>query len=168
MRMLLVLALLLGVQTARAEESLCVGHEKIVFSCHLGRTILSLCRPLESPRGLTYRYGTPAHVEVVYPSRGPEEQGRFYTSSAPLFGGGETTLAFTRADYEYKIYSKIGRADRGESQEDRTPIFEDGLVISQSGKPVRHLVCDDGGEGFREDISWLPHTPLTDQAPTPQ
>lgn len=68
-----------------------------------------------------------------------------------------TTLAFTRADYEYKIYSKIGRADSGEPQEDRTPIFEDGLVISRSGKKLRQLVCDDGGEGFREDIGWIPN-----------
>jgi hypothetical protein len=155
MRILLVFALLFVCQTARAEESLCVGNEKIVFSCHVGSKIISLCRPLESPRVLTYRYGTPAHVELVHPGRGPEEKGEFYTSRAPLFGGGETTLAFTRADYEYKIYSKIGRADSGTSQEDRTPIFEDGLVISQSGKQVRHLMCDDGGEGFREDISWL-------------
>src|SRR5213080_4069715 len=88
------------------------------------------------------------HLELVHPGRGPEEKGKFYTSSSPLFGGWVTTLAFTRAGYEYKIYSKIGRADSGEPQEDRTPIFEDGLVISQSGKKLRQLVCDDGGEGF--------------------
>src|SRR5262245_7983481 len=156
MRILLICALLCVFQTARAEESLCVEHEKIVFSCHVGSKIISLCRPLASPRVLTYRYGTPAHVELMHPGRRLEEPGEFYTSSAPLFGGGETTVAFTRADYEYKIYSKIGRADSGESQEDRTPIFEDGLVISRSGKQVSQLVCDDGGAGFREDISWLP------------
>ncbi|HJY84133.1 MAG TPA: hypothetical protein VKK81_23990 [Candidatus Binatia bacterium] len=127
-----------------------------MFSCHVGKKIISLCRPTDSPQVLTYRCGVPAHVELEHPGRGPEDQGEFYTSSAPLFGGGETTVAFTRADYEYKIYSKIGRSDSGESPESRTPIFEDGLVISRSGQKVRHLVCDDGGEGFRENIDWLP------------
>jgi hypothetical protein len=156
MRILLALSLLFVFQTAYAEESLCTGSEKIVFSCHVGKKIISLCRPADSPRVLTYRYGTPAKVELEHPGRGSRAQGEFYTSNAPLFGGGETTLAFMRADYEYKIYNKIGRADSNESQEDRTPIFEDGLVISRSGKKVRQLVCDDGGEGFREDIDWLP------------
>jgi hypothetical protein len=123
MRIPFAFSLLFVFQTAHAEESLCAGNEEIVFSCHVGRKIISLCRPSESPRVLTYRYGTPEHLELVHPGRGPEEQGEFYTSSSPLFGGGETTLAFTRADYEYKIYSKIGRADSGELQEDRTPIF---------------------------------------------
>ena len=156
MRILLVIALLCVCQTAHAEESLCVGNEKIVFSCHAGSKIVSLCRPLESARILTCRYGTPAHVELVHPGRGPEEKGGFYTSSAPLYGGGETTVAFARAGNEYRLYSKIGRADNGESQEDRTPVFEDGLVISRNGKQVSQMVCDDGGEGFREDINWLP------------
>lgn len=124
MRILLIFALLCVCQTPRAEESLCVGNEKIVFSCHAGSKIVSLCRPLESARILIYRYGTPAHVELVHPGRGPEEKGGFYTSSAPLYGGGETTVAFTRAGNEYRLYSKIGRADNGESQEDRTPGFD--------------------------------------------
>jgi len=157
MRILLAFSLLFVFQTSRAEESLCAGNEEIVFSCHVGRKIISLCRPSESPRALTYRYGTPEHLELVHPGREPDAKGEFYTSSSPLFGGGETTLAFTRAGYEYKIYSKIGRADSGEPQEDRTPIFEDGLVISRSGKTLRQLVCDDGGQGFREDIDWIPN-----------
>jgi hypothetical protein len=95
-------------------------------------------------------------LELIYPGGGPQATGTFYTSSSPLFGGGVTTLAFRRADYEYRIYSKVSRADNGERQENRTPVFEDGLVIFRNGKQVRHLVCDDGGEGFREDIEWLP------------
>jgi hypothetical protein len=156
MQVLLAFLLLFVFQIAHAEESLCVGNEKIVFSCHAGKKIISLCRPADSPRALTYRYGTPAHVELEHPGRGSKKQDEFYVSSVPLFGGGETTLAFTRADYEYRIYSKISRSDSDESPEARTPIFEDGLVISRRGQKVRRLVCDDGGEGFREDIEWLP------------
>jgi hypothetical protein len=155
---LLLLLLVVG-QAAHAEESLCTGNEAIVFSCHVGRKIISLCRPSSSPRTLTYRYGVPRRVELTYPRHGPQAAGAFYTSTAPLFGGGVTTVAFTNAGYEYRIYSKISRADNGGRQEDRTPVFEDGLVIFRNGKQVRQLVCDDGGEGFREDIAWLPSRP---------
>jgi hypothetical protein len=152
----LVLSLLVVCQVAHAEESLCTGNETIVFSCHVGRKVISLCRPSGSPRKLTYRYGVPGRLELIYPGGGPQATGTFYTSSSPLFGGGVTTLAFTHADYEYRIYSKVSRADNGERQQNRTPVFEDGLVIFRNGKQVRQLVCADGGEGFREDIDWLP------------
>lgn len=153
----LVLSLLIACPAAHAEDSLCAGNEKIVFSCHVGKKVISLCRPSGSPRELTYRYGAPGRLELVHPGGGRQATGGFYTSSSPLFGGGVTTVAFTRANHEYRIYSKIGRADSGGPQGSRTPIFEDGLVISRSGKQVRQLVCDDGGEGFREDIDWLPN-----------
>ena len=157
MRTLPAFAWLLVLQAARAEESLCVHGEVIVFSCHVGSKIVSLCRPLESPRRLTYRYGTPGHLELVYPGYGQEHTGTFYRASAPLFGGGETTIAFKQAEYEYRIYTKVGRAESGDAQEDRVPIFEDGLVITRDGETLQQLVCDDGGEGFREDIDWIPN-----------
>jgi hypothetical protein len=157
MRIAFVLSLLLVCQTAYAEESLCSGHEKIVFSCHVGRKIISLCRAQKAPQDLTYRYGTPGHLELAYPDPKINEQRKFYTSSSPLFGGEVTYLAFRRGVYEYRIYSKIGRMDSDSNQQDRIPMFEDGLVISRNGKLLKQQVCDDGGEGFREDIRWLPN-----------
>jgi len=157
MRTAFVLSLLLFCQTAYAEESLCSGHEKIVFSCHVGRKIISLCKAQKAPQDLTYRYGTPGHLELTYPDRNINEPGKFYTSSNPLFGGEVTSLAFRRGIYEYSIYSKIGRMDSATDQENRIPLFEDGLVISKNGKRLKQQVCDDGGEGFREDIRWLPN-----------
>jgi hypothetical protein len=150
MRTLAVLAMLLpGMAVAQPGQSLCSAREKIVFSCHLAGKTVSLCRPEQAPKQLTYRYGAPAHLELVYPARGAGGKGEFYTSSAPLVGGGETSVAFTRGAYEYGIYSRIGRAGGD-------PVFEDGIVIWRGGRKVRQLVCEDGGEGFREDISWLP------------
>lgn len=153
MRKLPAFAWLLILQAAHAEESLCVHDEVIVFSCHVGTKIVSLCRPSESPRSLTYRYGTPGHLELVYPRCGHEDRGAFYTTSAPLFGGGEATIAFKQAGYEYTLYTKVGRAESGEAE--RVPVFEDGLMITRKGKVLQKRVCDDGGEGFREDIGWI-------------
>lgn len=152
MRSALVFLLLLVWRTACAEESLCTEQEKIVFSCHAGGKIISLCRPLGSSRDLTYRYGRPGYWELVYPDRESNEKGKFFTSSSPLFGGELTFLDFRRGDYEYRVYSKIGRMDSDTDQENRAPIFEDGIAISKNGKLLKQRVCEDGGEGFREDI----------------
>ena len=154
MRLVLALALLMASQIARGEETLCTGEEKVVFSCHVGARIVSLCRPPAHERQLTYRFGRRSRLELVYPAR-TEAKGGFYTWTAPLYGGGETIVAFERSGYSYRVYSRVGRSGGGTAQE-RIPEFEDGLVVARAGKEVRRLVCDDGGEVFREDIGWLP------------
>lgn len=152
MRSLFILSILLVCQTAFAEESLCNEQEKIVFSCHAGRKMIALCKVLKAPKNLIYRYGTPEHVELTYPDTKKNEQGKFHTSSSPLYGGEVTFLFFKRGVYEYRIFSKIGRMDSNSHQEHRIPEFEDGIEVSKKGKPIKRMVCEDGGAGFREDI----------------
>jgi hypothetical protein len=137
---------------ALAQDSLCAAGEPVVFSCHIGARTLSLCRPSSLRQELVYRFGTRRRVELAYPEPGLRALPGFEISSTPLVGGGVTTVTFRRGEYEYRIYSKAGRGD----DPARTPQFEDGLVVARNGKPVRHLVCDDGGEGFREGLDWLP------------
>jgi hypothetical protein len=148
--------LLVACQSVPAEETLCSDREKIVFSCHVGRKIVSLCGEKSFRQNLVYRFGLPGRLELIYP--GPKIKGpaKFYRSSAPLYGGGYDAVAFTRGSYEYKIYSKIGRMDSDSQQESRIPIFEDGIEIFKNGKLLKRLVCDDGGQGFREDVAWIP------------
>lgn len=141
-------------QVGYGEESLCSGQEKIVFSCHVDKKMLSLCRPIDSPCELIYRFGSAGKPEMTYPD--PQDRSEFYRVDAPLFGGGITTLAFVRGDYEYRLYSKIGREDSAGAPEEHIPEFEDGIVVSKSGKQLKQLICSDGGEGFREDIDWIP------------
>ncbi|MFL6674076.1 MAG: hypothetical protein ACJ8LG_12400 [Massilia sp.] len=123
-----------------------------MFSCHIGNKTLSLCRPSAPGRQLVYRFGTPNKLDMAYPPPGIDTGGRFEVSDTPLYGGGVTTVAFRRGGYQYQIYSKTGRAD----DPARTPEFEDGVIVVRNGKPVRHLVCDDGGEGFRQELGFLP------------
>ena len=168
MRILLVLALLLGVQTAHAEESLCVGHEKIVFSCHLGSTILSLCRPLESPRGLTYRCGTLAHVEVGYPSRGPEEQGRFTPRVRRCSAEGRRPWPSPGQTMSTRFQqNRKGRPWR-------TPGGPHADLRGWTGDLTERKARETSGvRRWRRRLQGgyqlaSTHTPLTDQAPTPQ
>jgi hypothetical protein len=155
MKAVLVVAMLITVRDAQADGTLCERHEAIVFSCHIGKKIVSLCRPKKGPRRLRYRFGTPAHVDVEYPERNANEPGAFYTSRGPRFGGGEASVAFTRDHVEYTLYSRVGRAEGG-SPEERIPTFEDGLIVLKAGGPPKISTCDDGGDGFRESIDWIP------------
>jgi hypothetical protein len=114
--------------------------------------MVSLCRPSSLRQELIYRFGTRDRVELAWPQPGARLLPGFELSVTPLVGGGVTSVSFRRGAYQYRIYSKTGRSD----DPGRIPQFEDGLVVAHNGKPVRHLVCDDGGEGFREELDWLP------------
>jgi hypothetical protein len=124
-----------------------------VFSCHVGKKLASLCARSGEPKELIYRFGTPRDLELVYPSA--DRKGAFTTSTVPLAGGGVTAVAFTQDRYEYRVYSKISRG-AGATPEERVPEFEDGIEVIFNGKRLKQLVCDDGGEGFRQSVDWLP------------
>lgn len=150
-RLLAAVLFVLGAD-ACAQDSLCRPGEPVVFSCHVGGKTVSLCRPSGLRQELIYRFGTPARVELTHPDPGSLAAAPFTRETAPLAGGGVTTVVFRRGQYQYGVYSKVARGAGPE----RAPEFEDGIVISRRGKPVRRLVCDDGGEGFRESLDWLP------------
>jgi hypothetical protein len=156
MRALLFGVLLMVGQVARAEVTLCNESEQVAFSCHVARKVVSLCIRAKSPPSLIYRFGLPGRVELNHPGRGTGEKGKFRRTSQPLYGGGMETIAFARAGHEYRIYSKVGRAASGASNQAQVPEFEDGLIVLKAGKIVRTLVCDDGGEGFRQALDWVP------------
>ena len=150
---LLTVCLLIICTDCSAEETLCEGAEEIAFSCHVGAKTVSVCQTDE--RSIIYRYGTPKKIELSYPDRAGKKAKPFFQETLPLYGGGLTYVGFQVIDYEYRIYSKLSRTDGG-SPEERIPFFEDGLIILRGGKQVKQLVCDDGGEGFRVNLDWLP------------
>jgi len=144
-------------ETPTTAASLCTADEPIIFSCHIGTKLVSLCRPAKSQNELVYRYGTRNRLEFVYPAA-MGEKATFRVSNLPTIGGGVTRVIFSRDGYEYRVYSRIGLSSLGASPQDRTPEFEDGIEIFYDGALVKKLVCDDGGQGFRENIDWLPET----------
>ena len=161
MRGLFWVAAWLGVGTAMAaeynapERTLCKPTETVVFSCSIGWKLVSLCSDGVSPKSLTYRFGAPDMVELIYPD--PGAAGGFEWSSSPLYGGGITSVIFEHGGYEYCVYTKLDRASGNSNAGD--PGFEDGVTISRGGKPIKALICDDGGAGFRQSIEWLPRRP---------
>lgn len=153
-RILIALLSGLACQVSHAEDSLCTATERIVFSCHIGEKTVSLCRPINNAQTLNYRFGKAGSVELTFPDH--KDTNGFQAATAPLYGGGMTTVAFSRGEFEYQLYSKVGREESDASTTQREPVFEDGVIISKAGKQLKQLICDDGGEGFREDIQWIP------------
>ena len=128
-------------------QSLCAANEPVVFACHVGSKLVSLCRPPGDRGMLSYRFGKPQALELTSPEPGRQARAAFIVKSAPLIGGGETTVAFQRGGYTYTVYSRIGRGGNG-----ATPEFEDGVIVSRRGKVLSRMRCEDGGEGFREPV----------------
>ena len=127
--------------------SLCAPDEPVVFACHVGSKMVSLCRPAGDRGMLSYRFGGPDKLELSYPEPGRQASAAFTVKSAPLIGGGETTVAFKRGIYTYTVYSKVARS------EDGAPEFEDGVIVARRGKVLSKMRCEDGGEGFREPMT---------------
>jgi hypothetical protein len=127
--------------------SLCAPNEPVVFACHVGSKMVSLCRPAGDRGMLSYRFGGPDKLELSYPEPGRQASAAFTVKSLPLVGGGETTVAFQRGAYTYTVYSKVAHA------EDASPEFEDGVIVARRGKVVSRMRCEDGGEGFREPVT---------------
>jgi len=143
------LALLAACTAAPVQAaSLCAPNEPVVFACHVGSKMVSLCRPAGDRGMLSYRFGGPDKLELTYPEPGRQASTAFTVKSVPLIGGGETTVAFKRGVYTYTVYSKVARSEDGES-----PEFEDGLIVARRGKVLSKMRCEDGGEGFREPMT---------------
>jgi hypothetical protein len=145
---LLIAAACCAAALPAAAESLCAADEPVVFACHVGTKLVSLCRPAGDRGMLSYRFGRPDGVELSYPEPGRQASAAFTVRKKPLVGGGETTVAFQRGAYTYTVYSKVARAGDG-----RTPEFEDGVIVGRRGKVLSRMRCEDGGEGFREPVT---------------
>lgn len=143
----LVLAAACCVAAPAQAASLCAPNEPVVFACHVGSKTVSLCRSAGDRGMLSYRFGTPDTLELRYPEPGRQASAAFTVRSAPLIGGGETTVAFRRGAYTYVVYSRVARSADGS-----TPEFEDGVIVARRGKVVSKMRCADGGEGFREPV----------------
>jgi hypothetical protein len=145
---LLIAAACCAAAPLAAAESLCAADEPVVFACHVGSKLVSLCRPTGDRGMLSYRFGRPDGLELSYPEPGRQASAAFTVKSVPLIGGGETTVAFQRGAYTYTVYSRVARGEDG-----TTPQFEDGVIVARRGKVLSRMRCEDGGEGFREPVA---------------
>lgn len=99
--------------SAAAAPTLCQPAEITVFSCGAGKKVISVCasKDATSDRGyLQYRFGTPKHVELAVPADHSTPPSKSAIAGNLMFsGGGGAYLRFKTGEYEYVVYTAIGR-----------------------------------------------------------
>lgn len=118
--------------SAQAAPTHCASQEKIIFSCSVGKKIVSVCASSLSPdRGtLQYRFGPKGAPELLYPNPATHPKTIAKAGSQPYSGGGASHLRFIKEGYSYIVYAGIGKGWEKE-----------GLVVEKEGKLVSHFEC---------------------------
>lgn len=133
-----------------AARTLCSPAERVVFSCEVGRKLLSLCatRDLDDTRGsLQYRFGTPERIELSHPAK-PDHPSRHFTSDrlwSRHYGSLIFDLAFMRGTTGYSVFRHELRGE-----------VSAGVSVNVAGK-VTELACKDtkGTEDFMPIVESL-------------
>jgi hypothetical protein len=124
--------------SAYASPTLCLNDEQDIFSCRAAtKKIISVCasKDLAPNRGyLQYRFGMPGKIEVAVPAdRSVSPENSALAGTLMFSGGGGDYLRFKAGDYDYVVYTAIGKG-WGE---------KDGVAIEKNGKPLSHVSCKD-------------------------
>jgi len=132
-----LLAILSALSASAAPPTLCLANEVNVFSCGAGKKVISVCasKDAAADRGyLQYRFGTPKSVELAVPAGKSTPPAKSALAGNLVFsGGGGAYLRFRNGDYEYIVYTAIGKGWGA----------KDGVAIEQNGKRRGHVACTD-------------------------
>ncbi|MEI6334525.1 MAG: hypothetical protein WCS87_08205 [Methylococcaceae bacterium] len=121
---------------AIAAGSHCSEQEQTVFSCSLGKKIVSVCASKDiSPTSgyLQYRFGKQAVPELIFPASTEPAFPRTDIQARILMfsGGGGSYLRFINGRYNYIVYTAIGKGWGA----------KDGISVEKDGKVVANLLC---------------------------
>ena len=107
---------------AKPPASLCRTPEPVLFTCHVGTKLASICG--QEQGGATYRYGQPGHVELEAADlhRGHEMQS----------GGGETQVYADTPTHRYLVYDRMVRTGFG-ADGLHYPREDIGLLVQSTG-----------------------------------
>lgn len=133
MKYALILCTLSSVNAA----TLCSSSEVNVFSCSSAKKVIAVCasKDVAADHGyLQYRFGLPNKVELTIPADRSVPPATSAVSGNLVFsGGGGAYLRFKQGEYEYVVYTAIGKG-WGE---------KDGVAIEKNGKRLSHVSCKD-------------------------
>ena len=131
---------LIGLLTtpAWAAESHCRAHERIIFSCSLGKKTVSVCASddLSATSGyLQYRFGQKGALELAFPDLTKAAPAASHVQARTLMfaGGGGGYLRFVNGAHHYIVYTAIGKGWGA----------KDGVAVEQNGQLVMNLECRD-------------------------
>jgi hypothetical protein len=122
---------------ANAADSHCNEQEQIVFSCSLGKKIVSVCASAElTPASgyLQYRFGAKNALELVLPASRDSNQRETISANTLMFaGGGGGYLRFINGHYQYVVYTAIGKGWG----------TREGVLVKKGAKKIANFKCQD-------------------------
>lgn len=120
-----------------AVESHCNGQEQIVFSCSVGKNIVSVCasKDISKTAGFVqYRFGKKNAPEFVFPNVKMTFNRSMLRARTLMFsGGGGAYLRFINGQYSYVVYTAIGKGWG----------TKEGVVVEKNGTLLTNLMCQD-------------------------
>ena len=146
--------------TARAQAaqaptprgSLCAVGEQVIFSCGIGRKMVSVCGGRATAPHAQYRFGTPGNIELAFP--GPGQSGLSYAREM-YSGGGALQIRFATGGYDYAVYSRTVRTGFGRSGRNN-PRFSDGVMIRRGGRLISNQACNTAVRGDAQAEDFMP------------
>jgi hypothetical protein len=137
-------------QSPTPRGSLCAVGEQVIFSCGIGRKMVSVCGGRATAPHAQYRYGAPGNIELAFP--GPGQSGLTYAREM-YSGGGALQIRFSTGGYDYAVYSRTVRTGFGRSGRNN-PQFSDGVMVRRNGRLISNRACTTqvGGDAQPEDF----------------
>ena len=133
-----------------APGSLCARGEVVVFSCGIGRKMVSVCGGRTPAPHAQYRFGAPGDIELAFP--GPGQSGLTWAREV-YSGGGALQIGFSSGGYDYAVYSRTVRTGfRGRNN----PRFSDGVMVRQSGRLISNRSCTTAVRGDAQPEAFMP------------
>ena len=146
---------------APLNASLCTADERVYFSCQAGKgsARIALCGQVKGSadgvRGfLQYRFGTRAHLDMVYPSARDESLDKFaYGGAYQKLGRMESKeVSFHNESFDYTVYTMSYPVRDAESD---GYDHEAGVRVARGGKEVATVKCGGEPQEALGDLGWL-------------
>ncbi len=148
-----------GAAQARAPRgSLCATNEVVIFSCGVGRKMVSVCGRRTPTQGTIaqYRFGAPGDIELAYP--GPGQSGLTYAREM-YSGGGAQQIRFSNGGHDYAVYSRTVRTGfRGRNN----PQFSDGVMVRRGARLVSNRSCTTPVRADGQPEEFMPESTIMD------
>ena len=121
-----------------ATESLCDVQEQVIFSCSLGKKMVSVCasNDFSASKGyLQYRFGQKGALELVFPDLTESAPASLFVQARTLMfaGGGGGYLRFINGQHHYIVYAAIGKGWGA----------KDGVAVEKNNQLIAKLECQD-------------------------
>jgi hypothetical protein len=154
---LLLFLLVCGSAFGETSDNLCKNKEEVLFSCHTGKKIISVCAsiPVTAHSGyVQYRFGKKNAIELVYPSSLlPPYDHFFQRRERYATATSYTHLRFKNGKHSYIVYHEVSSSMGTDGR--RTIDENAGVsVIDHHGKRL-YLECNDSDKSelsFDEEI----------------